>query len=809
VAAVETTGSLAMGDLKVFTIDEDYQTDPTIGTPSAPVLNQMNSLWEYDIGAGPLPWGNAPAYLFTPTVGFVSQQMDLAHGTNGYFYIQEGRSSGNEAGLFVVDSTGFMVFNSRDESLAEGYTVDVLRDNTSVAVSPDCKYVALYGYGYAGFANVITIVPLVDGIPNLSQRFQYTALANTAYGRGIAFDAADNLYIVSSGLGVLESFTLGFTSTAISGSDGTFSLATPSATVTVTEDTDTIYEASPNAPAVLTITRTADDVSQPMAVNFLLAGTATRNADYFLQTNNVTITNANALVIPAGQTSVEASLWPIDDNVSELTETIVFNLVGGGGYNVLSPGSATVAIVDNDTPMIDLSAVYTSMYEQTTNDYIRFRLTRRGDTNAPTLSVNLAYSGNAVKDVDYVSVSPVAIDPGVVNQNLDVHPIDNSVVNLPRTITVSVASGTGYLIGTNGPASVSASIIDDDMPAETVLWSDNFNTDTSANWTVQFASNDGLPDYSAQFNYDYSADGLPPAPHSGADTHGLKVTVNKGDASAAAAGINFYPNGQSFSGNYALRFDMYLIMGNGTYTTEYALLGLNHSGNQVNWFRNSGNGYTNSVYDGLWCQIEADGAAYGDYVMNTAPLVNSGGIWSPTAVASRSASTLSGVFKTPPWTVGAGSSGAPANLDGSSTPCWAEVELSQLSKSVTLKINNTLIMTYTNTTAFTSGNIMLGYDDAYDSIGPAGASVIYDNVRVVQLAPLQITGIATAGTNALINFTFSTENDPPSAFKLQSATAVTGPYADATATITEVSPAVYQATAGMAGPKRFYRVRHQ
>jgi hypothetical protein len=87
--------------------------------------------------------------------------------------------------------------------------------------------------------------------------------------------------------------------------------------------------------------------------------------------------------------------------------------------------------------------------------------------------------------------------------------------------------------------------------------------------------------------------------------------------------------------------------------------------------------------------------------------------------------------------------------------------MSQIAGIITLRINNTVIFTYTNTTPFTNGNIMLGYDDAFDSIGTGGGGlVIYDNVRVVTVAPPAIVGqptnvIAGVGTNATFAVTIS------------------------------------------------------
>jgi hypothetical protein len=50
------------------------------------------------------------------------------------------------------------------------------------------------------------------------------------------------------------------------------------------------------------------------------------------------------------------------------------------------------------------------------------------------------------------------------------------------------------------------------------------------------------------------------------------------------------------------------------------------------------------------------------------------------------------------------------------------VELSSVGSVITLRINKKPILNYTNTTAFTSGRIMLGYLDAFDSVGTRKAT---------------------------------------------------------------------------------------
>jgi hypothetical protein len=396
------------------------------------------------------------------------------------------------------------------------------------------------------------------------------------------------------------------------------------------------------------------------------------------------------------------------------------------------------------------------------------------------------------------------------------------LLNGNGTISLTVSNGTGYTVGAITPTAT-ATIVDDEVAPAPILFSDDFSGDPSTNWVVRFASGNGIDDYriNEQFitlptlAYDYSFEGIPPAPN-GNDTLGLKLTVNKDDPTAlGGAGVNLYPIGQSFSGDYALRFDMYTILNANVATTEQVLFGINHSGNQTNWFRSSNNGFTNSAYDGLWCVMVADSsglgtyngnAPSGDYILVSAPPANVAGIWGPSVLANRDADSFVDTFKNPPWGV-AGLPGVPSNPNVTTTPGWAQVELSQLGNVITLKINNTTIFSYPSIGAHLSGNIMLGYSDSYDSIGNVG-SVIYDNVRVVGLTQpkLTITSAERSGTTTVLNFTW-TNDDPASAFTVWKATDVAGAYTAATAIIVSVSPGVYQATlTGQTDAAAFYRI---
>lgn len=106
------------------------------------------------------------------------------------------------------------------------------------------------------------------------------------------------------------------------------------------------------------------------------------------------------------------------------------------------------------------------------------------------------------------------------------------------------------------------------------------------------------------------------------------------------------------------------------------------------------------------------------------------------------------------------------------------------------------------------------HDDAFDSVGSGGGGfAVFDNVRVVSLpGGIQITNIVIVGNNAQIDFTWF-ENDPASAFKLQTAANVGGPYADdanaATTYSINVPAASYRITTPATNTGRFLRIRHQ
>ncbi|HWW00792.1 MAG TPA: hypothetical protein VNZ64_13935 [Candidatus Acidoferrum sp.] len=774
---------------KLYTMDEDYQTDPT-----AAAATEWNSAWEYDIGSGPLPWSNAPnRKLMTPYLASFAGQNEKVEVNGHYLYANQRRSNPPQHSAYIVDLNNLqdpgtftgatpwgMFWTSQGESLAEGYSDDVLRDTMTTSVSPDGKWFATIiaagsatitapdGTTFANAANDIILIPLTNGVPNIPahQVFHFGGLGN---GRDLAFDAAHNLYCVSSGLGILQSLDIGESTDCTTSSDGTFSLATPATQVSVAASTPVAYEQGA-VPGVFTITRTPDDIGNPVTVFYTLTGTAQAGTNYVAITNNVTIA--------AGATSTNILITPINDGHPDLTLTTVLTIKGSGGYSVGFPLSATVYIADNSTPQLQIVSLSTNIFEGNTNDYAAMHLRRFGDTNVQlTLDASsFTFGGTARSNVDYYLANlPITINPGVVDVIVPlVYPLRASTAVGSLSVVVTNLAGTGYTV-TNNTATTTITL--EALPPGTVLFSDNFEGNSSANWNVVFQSyTNGSTDYNVVFGYDYTSGSLgnlspiPAAPHStNADTKGLYMTVNKN--AMVSAGLNLYLKNHTFGSNYALRFDMFLVensAGTAQSKVENALFGINHDGAHTNWFRNAVTGTSllgsPTASDGLFFDVGADGSGGGgapyDFAAWSGPTyTNTVNVVGPTNFLARLATTTTNIFKRPPFDSGTVNGGDPANTIVNPTPTWTQVEVSQVGtiygNLITWRMNNTVILQFTNnlpnTIGVTNGTVMLGYVDPWDDLGNSSAGsgegcVIIDNVQVVQLSPATII---SQPTNAL------------------------------------------------------------
>jgi hypothetical protein len=836
------TGSLATGDLTLTCVFWNYVAPDAGGN--------MYHVYQYNIGSGPIGpgmnniWTGMPTTLpnDTPYGTIAGVLLDVCIAPNGNIFINQGRGADNSTSLYVYDSTCANL-------LWSGYTAvnghDPFVSTYGIAISPDGQYLA-----GATTVSTFKLCKLTNGVPDLS-----TLTTNATHvgnqSRAIAFDAANNVYITgggqnySGGKNMLEVFSLGLTTTAITsndrtGTNGSFQMIVPPTTVSVAATVSEASQAGPTS-GTFQLTRAGQALSLPLTVNFSLTGTA--GSDSYTVSPSVGSGSIKSITFAPNETTTNITITPINDGVSRLTTTVILTVQGGSGYTSGSPGAGTISIQNIGPQQLAVTgAAIPTMYKAFSNDYSSFYVQRMGDTNAPAYTASsFTYAGSAVAGTDYTLPS-VTINPGDVTVSVRIKPLingeqplgTNTVYTGSKSAVIGMAAGSGYTVAPSSQTATLTLLDNVPPPGTAVLYTNSLSDPAdAANWSLTFANINQAPDYDVQFGYDLTtapngAIGFPPK----GSGYGLRMTANK-QGYAASAGVNAYPTNVSFSGNYSVRFQMNLIQGSQVTTyNEGALFGINHTGTNANWWATDipgGSGPWQS--DGIWFWVSSTsgGVLAGDYFGFTGAtnLPNTG--WSFMAGSgpfARTASFFTGAFKTTVFstmggmTVPAPASGIPANCSPaynsySSTPNpqgnWADVEIKQLNNVVTLLIDQTPIFIYTNRTAYTNGFLMLGYDDPVNDLGNSDAAVYYANLSVVSLPPLalKITGMAISNsTNVVINFTTTDLEDLSSAFTVlssSSAASVTTPVA---ATITQVGLGAFQAVVPKTAPMAFYRIRH-
>jgi hypothetical protein len=330
----------------------------------------------------------------------------------------------------------------------------------------------------------------------------------------------------------------------------------------------------------------------------------------------------------------------------------------------------------------------------------------------------------------------------------------------------SVNAGNFSVVITNSLGSITSRVaVLTVSPLWALAFSDSFETNSSVLWNLFWGTGNGVSDFTTNWSFNYGAakyvangvtNFIPSAPNSSGTIKGLKVTVNKNDATAATAGVSLYPKNFSFSNNYALRFDMWVNYnggpGGGSGSTEYGTCGLNHTGTRVNWTTPA----TSS--DGLWFAVDGEGGSGGSdyraYLGNGAAsptqlsFANSGFGASGATTDNVADPAWQDLFPSPTYE----SAGIPGKH-------WVQCELSQIGSLITWQINGVVVAQRTNTSTYTTGNVMIGYMDPYISIANPAADnfALFDNVRVMiqAIAPSIVTQPQSQTVTQNVNATFT------------------------------------------------------
>ena len=230
-------------------------------------------------------------------------------------------------------------------------------------------------------------------------------------------------------------------------------IATSLSTVTVSCAPGSVAEDGA-ANLVYTFARTGD-TSLPLTVTYAVSGSATSGTDYAAVGTSVTFA--------AGSSVATVTVNPAADATVESNETVTIALTGGG-YTIGTPGSATGTISNDDappvtSPSVTLTVAPSSVPEDDAANLV-YTFARTGDTTAP-LTVNYSISGTAASGSDFPTMPPtVTFAAGSASTTVVINPTADTTVESNETVILSLASGTGYIIGT--PATASGTISNDD-----------------------------------------------------------------------------------------------------------------------------------------------------------------------------------------------------------------------------------------------------------------------------------------------------------------------------------------------------------
>lgn len=204
----------------------------------------------------------------------------------------------------------------------------------------------------------------------------------------------------------------------------------------------------------------------------------------------------SSVTIPLGQLSLNISVEAKEDSdTGDKTVTLALADCASpcGAAYTFDPAAATVTLTDNDVPRVTIATNGDAMSERGADlqPLGRFLLTRTGATTAE-LTVNVQTTGTA-GDADFDPTPPATLtfNAGQATTSIAFHALQDTVREGTETLTMTVASGAGYLVGSSPSATLS--IVDDDVPAVNVTATDAVATEagaTSATFKLQRTNKD-------------------------------------------------------------------------------------------------------------------------------------------------------------------------------------------------------------------------------------------------------------------------------------------------------------------------------
>jgi len=217
-----------------------------------------------------------------------------------------------------------------------------------------------------------------------------------------------------------------------------------------------------NTNLVYAFTRTGA-TTNALTVNFSIDGTAIA-ADY----TGATPGTGKTITFLAGASTATLTIDPTSDTTVESDETVAITLASGTGYTVGTTDAVVGTITNDDliaaVPTITL-AISPASVKEDGNTNLVYTFTRTGSTQKP-LIVNYTVGGTAILGTDYTGISKASATKTVTfaakssTALVKVDPTADSTQESDETVAITLASGTGYTVGTTD--AVTGTITNDD-----------------------------------------------------------------------------------------------------------------------------------------------------------------------------------------------------------------------------------------------------------------------------------------------------------------------------------------------------------
>ncbi|WP_348529896.1 Calx-beta domain-containing protein, partial [Microcystis aeruginosa] len=349
--------------------------------------------------------------------------------------------------------------------------------------------------------NALTVNYTLGGTATLNTDYTRTGTTNTvtfAAGSSTATVTVDptadttveSNETVALTLATGTGYTVG-TTTAVTGTitndDTSVTLAVSPSSVTEDGTTNLVY----------TFTRSGV-TTNALTVNYTLGGTATLNTDYTRTGTTNTVTFA------AGSSTATVTVDPTADTTVESDETVILTLATGTGYTVGTTTAVTGTITNDDVtlPSITLAVSPSSVTEDGTTNLV-YTFTRSGvTTNA--LTVNYTLGGTATLNTDYTrtgTTNTVTFAANSSTATVTVDPTADTTVESDETVILTLATGTGYTVGTT--TAVTGTITNDDvtLPSITLAVSPSSVTEDGTTNLVYTFTRSGVTSNALTVNY--------------------------------------------------------------------------------------------------------------------------------------------------------------------------------------------------------------------------------------------------------------------------------------------------------------------